>query len=135
MLQRFADEAVLATCMIYLESYKTFRSPEQMKRIVALMHRQAVKAKSEGLFYKVCSDSLLLAYLLDIAYFAPRLVAYRSRALQADTRRYERRERSSRAQPRSSQTHRVHPQEILQSCSRASSSAPRGQSLRSAIES
>ncbi|GAA5823835.1 hypothetical protein JCM5353_006373 [Sporobolomyces roseus] len=50
--QRFADEAVLATCMIYLESYKTFRSPDQMKRIVALMHRQAVKAKSEGLFYK-----------------------------------------------------------------------------------
>ncbi|GAA6000092.1 Tof1p [Rhodotorula paludigena] len=50
--QRFADESVLATCMIYLESYKTFRSPEQMKRIVALMHRQAVKAKSEGLFYK-----------------------------------------------------------------------------------
>ncbi|GAA5831127.1 hypothetical protein JCM3766R1_006246 [Sporobolomyces carnicolor] len=50
--QRFADEAVLATCMIYLESYKTFKSPEQMKRIVALMHRQAIKAKSEGLFYK-----------------------------------------------------------------------------------
>ncbi|GAA5909890.1 hypothetical protein JCM6882_002043 [Rhodosporidiobolus microsporus] len=50
--QRFADESVLATCMVYLESYKTFRSPEQMKRIVALMHRQAVKAKSEGLFYK-----------------------------------------------------------------------------------
>lgn len=39
--------------MIYLESYKTFRTPEQMKRIVALMHRQAIKAKSEGLFYKV----------------------------------------------------------------------------------
>ncbi|TNY24515.1 timeless protein-domain-containing protein [Rhodotorula diobovata] len=50
--QRFADESVLATCMVHLESYKTFRSPEQMKRIVALMHRQAVKAKSEGLFYK-----------------------------------------------------------------------------------
>ncbi|GAA5935882.1 Tof1p [Sporobolomyces koalae] len=50
--QRFADEAVLATCMIYLESYKSFKSPEQMKRIVALMHRQAIKAKSEGLFYK-----------------------------------------------------------------------------------
>ncbi|BGP38765.1 Topoisomerase 1-associated factor 1 [Rhodotorula kratochvilovae] len=50
--QRFADESVLATCMVHLQSYKTFRSPEQMKRIVALMHRQAVKAKSEGLFYK-----------------------------------------------------------------------------------
>ncbi|GAA6062112.1 hypothetical protein JCM10212_000866 [Sporobolomyces blumeae] len=50
--QRFADEAVLATCMTYLESYKTFKSPDQLKRIVALMHRQAIKAKSEGLFYK-----------------------------------------------------------------------------------
>ncbi|BGP23540.1 replication fork protection complex subunit Tof1/Swi1 [Rhodotorula toruloides] len=50
--QRFADDSVLSTCMIYLESYKTFRTPEQMKRIVALMHRQAIKAKSEGLFYK-----------------------------------------------------------------------------------
>ncbi|GAA5948542.1 hypothetical protein JCM3765_004917 [Sporobolomyces pararoseus] len=50
--QRFAEESVLATCMIYLESYKNFKSPDQMKRIVALMHRQAIKAKSEGLFYK-----------------------------------------------------------------------------------
>ncbi|GAA5852706.1 hypothetical protein JCM8547_002595 [Rhodosporidiobolus lusitaniae] len=50
--QRFADESVLSTCMVYLESYKTFRSLEQMKRIVALMHRQAIKAKSEGLFFK-----------------------------------------------------------------------------------
>jgi hypothetical protein len=55
-LQRFADEATLATCMTYLEAYKTFKSPEQMKRIVALMHRQAVKAKSEGLFFKVRLD-------------------------------------------------------------------------------
>jgi replication fork protection complex subunit Tof1/Swi1 len=39
--------------MIYLEGYKTFTDPEQMKRIVSLMHRQAIKAKNEGLFYKV----------------------------------------------------------------------------------
>lgn len=49
--------------MIYLESYKTFRTPEQMKRIVALMHRQAIKAKSEGLFYKVSAQSGLSSNL------------------------------------------------------------------------
>ncbi|SCZ93205.1 BZ3500_MvSof-1268-A1-R1_Chr6-2g08528 [Microbotryum saponariae] len=49
---KFADEGVLQTCMTYLESYKFFKTPEQLKRIVSLMHRQAVKSKSEGLFYK-----------------------------------------------------------------------------------
>lgn len=39
--------------MTYLASYKTFTSEEQMKRIVSLMHRQAVRAKADGLFYKV----------------------------------------------------------------------------------
>lgn len=51
--QRFADESVLPTYLVYLEAYKTFRSPEQLKRIVSLMHRQAIKAKSEALFFKV----------------------------------------------------------------------------------
>ncbi|GAA5867194.1 hypothetical protein JCM3774_002365 [Rhodotorula dairenensis] len=50
--QRFADESVLPTYLIYLESYKTFRSSEQLKRIVSLLHRQAVKAKSDALFFK-----------------------------------------------------------------------------------
>ncbi|SCV67720.1 BQ2448_5331 [Microbotryum intermedium] len=50
--EKFADEGVLQTCMTYLESYKSFKSPEQLKRIVSLMHRQAVKSKSEGLFFK-----------------------------------------------------------------------------------
>ncbi|GAA5975641.1 hypothetical protein JCM10908_005228 [Rhodotorula pacifica] len=50
--QRFADESVLPTYLIYLEAYKTFRSPEQLKRMVALLHRQAVKAKSDALFFK-----------------------------------------------------------------------------------
>ncbi|SGZ16990.1 BQ5605_C020g09086 [Microbotryum silenes-dioicae] len=49
---KFADEGVLQTCMTYLESYKSFKTPKQLKRIVSLMHRQAVKSKSEGLFYK-----------------------------------------------------------------------------------
>ena len=51
--QRFADESVLPTYLIYLEAYKTFRSPEQLKRIVSLLHRQAIKAKSDALFFKV----------------------------------------------------------------------------------
>ncbi|TKA58341.1 hypothetical protein B0A53_00079 [Rhodotorula sp. CCFEE 5036] len=50
--QRFADESVLPTYLIYLEAYKTFRSPEQLKRIVSLLHRQAIKAKSDALFFK-----------------------------------------------------------------------------------
>lgn len=33
--------------MTYLEGYKDFSDPEQMKRIVSLMHRQAIKAKSD----------------------------------------------------------------------------------------
>lgn len=53
MGQTFADESVLATCMVYLEGWKTFTSPEQLKRIVSLMHRMAVKAHSDGLFFKV----------------------------------------------------------------------------------
>ena len=54
--KKFADESTLQTCMLYLEGYRDFSHPEQMKRIVSLMHRQAIKAKSEGLFFKVrCS--------------------------------------------------------------------------------
>ncbi|KAI5476063.1 hypothetical protein MNV49_000435 [Pseudohyphozyma bogoriensis] len=49
---RFCDEPVLQTFMIYLEGYKTFTDPEQLKRIVSLLHRQAIKAKSEGVFFK-----------------------------------------------------------------------------------
>ncbi|KAM0754978.1 timeless-domain-containing protein [Meredithblackwellia eburnea MCA 4105] len=49
---KFADEATLQTCMLYLEGYQSFTDIEQMKRIVGLMHRQAIKAKSEGLFFK-----------------------------------------------------------------------------------
>lgn len=51
--QRLASEAVLATLMTYLAGYRTFTNEEQPKRLVALMHRQAVKAKAEGLFFKV----------------------------------------------------------------------------------
>lgn len=46
--------------MTFLEGWKTFTSPEQLKRIVSLIHRMAIKAKSEGLFYKVSLSPLTL---------------------------------------------------------------------------
>jgi replication fork protection complex subunit Tof1/Swi1 len=64
-VQRFASEPILATCMTYLAQYRTFDSDEQMKRIVALMHRQAVKAKADGLYYKVSVFSLFNQILDD----------------------------------------------------------------------
>lgn len=50
--------------MVYLEGYKTFTDSEQMKRIVSLMHRQAIKAKTEALFFKVRFASLAPRSLL-----------------------------------------------------------------------
>ena len=51
--------------MTYLASYKTFNSEEQVKRIVSLMHRIAVKAKADGLFYKVSAFNLFHRILED----------------------------------------------------------------------
>ena len=50
--QRFADEHVVKACLIYLERYREL-TQEQMKMLVGLMHRQAVKAKAEGLYFQV----------------------------------------------------------------------------------
>jgi hypothetical protein len=106
--------------MTYLEAYKTFKSPEQMKRIVALMHRQAVKAKSEGLFFKVRFPLGFSSFLLpswedaaDVLGTAVR-TAYRPRALQARARRPGRRKGEGRTDGGSSETHRVRSQEVLQ---------------------
>ena len=57
-LQKFAHEEITHTLLIYLGRYQDFESSEQMKRVVSLLHRQAVKAKAEGLFFKVCLDQL-----------------------------------------------------------------------------
>lgn len=54
LLQKFADEDIAQTCIAYLARYQEFDSPEKMKRTVGLLHRQAVKAKAEGLFFRVC---------------------------------------------------------------------------------
>ncbi|KAK4698763.1 hypothetical protein P7C70_g7506, partial [Phenoliferia sp. Uapishka_3] len=65
---QFAKEPTLATCMTYLEGYKDFKDPEQMKRIVSLMHRQAIKAKAEGLFFKPSVLELFQRILDDEAF-------------------------------------------------------------------
>ncbi|EAU83799.2 topoisomerase 1-associated factor 1 [Coprinopsis cinerea okayama7 len=49
---KFANADITNTLLTYLARYKEFSSPEKMKRVVSLMHRQAVKAKAEGLFFK-----------------------------------------------------------------------------------
>src|SRR5258708_3400269 len=53
MPQRFAQEDITRACLAYLGRWREFDSPDKMKRIVSLLHRQAVKAKAEGLFFKV----------------------------------------------------------------------------------
>lgn len=57
-LQKFAHPEITETLLTYLARYKEFKSPENMRRVVSLMHRQAVKAKAEGLYFQV-RDRLL----------------------------------------------------------------------------
>lgn len=54
LYQRFVDESILKTFLIYLRGYRQF-DPEsdQLKRIVTLLHRQAIKAKGDAIFFKV----------------------------------------------------------------------------------
>jgi hypothetical protein len=51
--QKFAHSEITKTLLTYLAGYKDFTSPEQMKRVVNLLHRQAVRTKAEGLFFDV----------------------------------------------------------------------------------
>ncbi|TBU40199.1 timeless-domain-containing protein [Dichomitus squalens] len=51
--QRFAHPEITRTLLAYLARYKDFTQPEQMKRVVNLMHRQAVRQKAEGLYFMV----------------------------------------------------------------------------------
>ncbi|KAI0657606.1 timeless-domain-containing protein [Cubamyces menziesii] len=50
---RFVHSEITHTLLVYLARYKEFTTPEQMKRVVGLMHRQAVKQKAEGLYFMV----------------------------------------------------------------------------------
>ncbi|WWD21366.1 hypothetical protein CI109_105851 [Kwoniella shandongensis] len=56
--KRFAQEPVVNTLLAYLSRFQEFEEPEQMKRVVGLMHRQVVKTQAEGLFYKVSTLNL-----------------------------------------------------------------------------
>ncbi|KZT26081.1 timeless-domain-containing protein [Neolentinus lepideus HHB14362 ss-1] len=62
---RFAHSEINHTLLAYLSRYREFDSPEEMKRIVKLLHRQAVKAKAEGLFFQVSTLDLFKVILAD----------------------------------------------------------------------
>ncbi|KAG6872642.1 hypothetical protein C0995_008073 [Termitomyces sp. Mi166 len=62
---KFAHADITHTLLTYLARYKDFSSPENMRRVVSLMHRQAVRAKAEGLFFKVSALNLFKTILAD----------------------------------------------------------------------
>lgn len=64
-LQKFATEGVLATLMSYLARYRTFTFEYQIKNVVKLLHRQAVKAKAVALFFKASVLNLFRQILDD----------------------------------------------------------------------
>ncbi|EEB95453.1 hypothetical protein MPER_05578, partial [Moniliophthora perniciosa FA553] len=49
---KFAQEGITHTLLAYLARYREFTSSENLKRVLSLMHRQAVKAKAEGLYFQ-----------------------------------------------------------------------------------
>ena len=49
--------------LTYLGRYEEFTSLDQMKRVVNLLHRQAVKSKAEGLFFKASTLNLFRSIL------------------------------------------------------------------------
>ncbi|EGG12538.1 uncharacterized protein MELLADRAFT_114767 [Melampsora larici-populina 98AG31] len=64
---KFAREPVLNTLLVYLTGHREFKDPEQLKRVVRLLHRIAVNAKSDGLFFKVSTFDTLNTLLEDRA--------------------------------------------------------------------
>ncbi|CAE6474022.1 unnamed protein product [Rhizoctonia solani] len=64
---KFAQEDIAHACLVYLGRWRGFTSSEQMRRIVSLLHRQAVKAKAEGFFFKVSTLALFQSILKDQA--------------------------------------------------------------------
>ncbi|KAG6820075.1 hypothetical protein H0H93_005603 [Arthromyces matolae] len=73
---KFAHADVTHTLLTYLARYKEFSSAENMRRVVSLLHRQAVRAKAEGLFFKVSTLHLFKMILADQKSF-PRDQPYR----------------------------------------------------------
>ncbi|KAF8177653.1 timeless protein-domain-containing protein [Pholiota molesta] len=62
---KFAQADIAHTLLVYLARYREFSSSENMRRVVSLLHRQAVKAKAEGLFFKVSTLDLFKTILAD----------------------------------------------------------------------
>ncbi|GJJ14718.1 hypothetical protein Clacol_008985 [Clathrus columnatus] len=54
---KFASDDITRTLLAYLSRFKEL-SEDKMKRVVSLIHRQAIKAKAEGLFFKVSTLDL-----------------------------------------------------------------------------
>ncbi|KAF8513196.1 timeless protein-domain-containing protein [Gautieria morchelliformis] len=61
---KFANEDITHTLLVYLARFKEL-SAENVKRVVSLLHRQAVKAKAEGLFFKVSTLDLFRSILAE----------------------------------------------------------------------
>lgn len=72
---KFAREPVLNTLLVYLTGHREFKDPEQLKRVVRLLHRIAVNAKSDDLFFKVSTFDTLNTLLEDRT-TSPRNSAY-----------------------------------------------------------
>ncbi|KAI0251523.1 timeless protein-domain-containing protein [Lactifluus subvellereus] len=62
---KFANADITQSLLTYLGRYKEFTSPEEMKRVVSLLHRQAVRAKAEGLFFQVSALNLFKTIIAD----------------------------------------------------------------------
>ncbi|KAH7883094.1 timeless protein-domain-containing protein [Phlebopus sp. FC_14] len=73
---KFAHSEITRTLLMYLSRHKDFDSSEMMKRVVNLIHRQAVKAKAEGLYFNVSTLNLFKS-ILDEQKSLPRDQAYK----------------------------------------------------------
>jgi replication fork protection complex subunit Tof1/Swi1 len=59
IVQRFANPDVTDTLLAYLARFREFgANHEKMKYVVGLLHRQAVRAKAEGLFFRASTLDL-----------------------------------------------------------------------------
>jgi replication fork protection complex subunit Tof1/Swi1 len=73
--QKIAHPDITQTCLAYLSRFREFDSVDRMKRVVGLLHRQAVRVKAEGLFFKVYNygmNSLLGLLTLNSLHRSPR---------------------------------------------------------------
>ncbi|TFY67030.1 hypothetical protein EVJ58_g1892 [Rhodofomes roseus] len=62
---KFAHPDITQTLLACVTRFKEFTSADKMKRVVSLMHRQAVKAKAEGLYFNVSTLDLFKTILAD----------------------------------------------------------------------